>query len=166
MTSINVRRPQTVGPRSGRYQDRGEVRCRGGTPQKRDTPGNGRGRRRFLRHQSPRGQCRLAGFDVGGVSIAWSLAHAASTWDTPARLARYSTIPVIGILEAKEDFAGHAFELRILRLLAIFGLLDARKNAASTDRFVFARHYRKTQLYDRFFSFVVTLEPIEGGARH
>ena len=82
--------------------------------------------------------------------IAWSLAHAASTWDTPARLARYSTIPVIGVLEAKDDFAGHAFELRILRILAIFGLLDARKDGNSPDQFVSGRHYRKTQLYDRF----------------
>lgn len=98
--------------------------------------------------------------------IAWSLAHAASTWDTPAHLVRYSTIPVIGVLEAKDDFAGHAFELRILRILAIFGLLDARNYGNSPNHLVSARHYRKTPLYDRFFSFVVTLEPIEGGARH
>ena len=98
--------------------------------------------------------------------IAWSLAHAASTWDTPAHLARYSTIPVIGVLEAKDDFAGHAFELRILRILAIFGLLDARHDRNSPNHTVSARHYRKTPLYDRFFSFVVTLEPIEAGARH
>jgi hypothetical protein len=98
--------------------------------------------------------------------IVWSLAHAASTWETPERLARYSTIPVIGVLEAKDDFAGHAFELRILRILSIFGLLDARKDGNSSNRFVSARHYRKTQLYDRFFSFDVTLEPTDGGARH
>ena len=98
--------------------------------------------------------------------IAWSLVHAASTWETPARLVRYSTIPVIGVLEAKDDFAGHAFELRILRILAIFGLLDARKEGKSPNRLASARHYRKTNLYDRFFSFDVILDSIDGGTRH
>lgn len=98
--------------------------------------------------------------------IVWSLARAASTWETPAALVRYSTIPVNGVLDAKEDFAGHAFELRILRILALFGLLDARKDANLLSRFVSARHYRKTQLYDRFLSFDVILEPTEVGARH
>jgi len=98
--------------------------------------------------------------------IAWSLARAASTWESPAHLARYSTIPVIGVLEAQDDFAGHAFELRILRILAIFGLLEAKKDGNSPNRFVSVRHYRKSQLYDRFFSFNVTLEPIVGGTRH
>jgi hypothetical protein len=98
--------------------------------------------------------------------IFWSLAHAASTWENPERLARYATIPVIGVLEGKDDFAGHAFELRILRILAIFGLLDARKDGNSPNRLVSNRYYRKTQLYDSFFSFDITLEPTEIGARH
>lgn len=63
--------------------------------------------------------------DIG--IIAWSLGHTAAAWETPARLARFSTIPVIGVLEARNDFAGHALELRILRLFALFGLLEARK---------------------------------------
>ena len=54
--------------------------------------------------------------DIG--VIAWSLSHVATTWETPARLARLATVPVIGVLEAKEDFAGAALELRILRMLA------------------------------------------------
>ena len=48
--------------------------------------------------------------DIG--VIAWSLGHAAAVWETPARLARFSTIPVIGVLDTTEDFAGHALELR------------------------------------------------------
>ena len=102
--------------------------------------------------------------DIG--VIAWSLGHAAAIWETPARLARFSTIPVIGVLDATEDFAGHALELRILRLLALFGLLEARKDPNPADQFLAARHYRKTPLYDRFFSFNVMLEPIEVGTRH
>ena len=98
--------------------------------------------------------------------IAWSLAHAASTWEAPARLARFSTIPVNGMLEAEHDFAGHAFELRILRILALFGLFEVRSDAASTNRLLSTRHYRKVPLFDRLFSFDVTLEPTEAGTRH
>ena len=98
--------------------------------------------------------------------IAWSLANAASTWETPARLARFCTVPVIGVLEAELDFAGHAFELRILRILALFGLFEARTDAAPPNRLLPTRHYRKAPLYDRFMSFDVTLEPIEVGMRH
>ena len=98
--------------------------------------------------------------------IAWSLANAASTWETPARLARFCTVPVIGVLEAEHDFAGHAFELRILRILALFGLLEARTDTAPPNRLLPTRHYRKAPLYDRLFSFDVTLEPIEAGMRH
>jgi hypothetical protein len=102
--------------------------------------------------------------DIG--VIAWSLAHTAAAWETPARLARFSTIPVIGVLEAKNDFAGHALELRILRMLALFGLLETRKDPNPPDRFLAPQQYRKTVLYDRFFSFDVSLEPIEIGTRH
>ena len=102
--------------------------------------------------------------DIG--VIAWSLALAASTWETPARLARVCTVPVIGVLEAEHDFAGHAFELRILRILALFGLLEARTDTAPPNRLLPTRHYRKAPLSDRFMSFDVTLEPIEVGMRH
>jgi hypothetical protein len=101
--------------------------------------------------------------DIG--VIAWSLSHVATTWETPARLARLATVPVIGVLEAEEDFAGPALELRILRMLALFGLLDAERESNPANRFLPARRYRKTALFDRFFSFDVALEPIEG-TRH
>ena len=40
--------------------------------------------------------------DIG--IIAWSLAHAASTWDSPARLARFSTIlPIPAIAGSHSD---------------------------------------------------------------
>lgn len=98
--------------------------------------------------------------------IAWSLTHAAGTWETPARLARMSTIPVIGVLEARDDFAGHALELRILRVLTLFGLLEMRQDSNPPNSSPGPRHYRKTPLFDRFFTFDVTLEPIASGTRH
>jgi hypothetical protein len=97
--------------------------------------------------------------------IAWSLSHVTTTWETPSRLARLATVPVVGVLEAKKDFAGAALELRILRMLALFGLLDAEQQPDPANRFLPARRYRKTALFDRFFSFDVALEPIEG-TRH
>lgn len=102
--------------------------------------------------------------DVG--VIAWSLAHAAATWETPAVLVRYATVPVIGVLEAASDFAGQAFELRILRMLALFGLVEARKDPISTNQLPPVRRYRKTALYDRFLSFDVVLESLNINTRH
>ncbi len=101
--------------------------------------------------------------DIG--IIMWSLSHAAVTWQTSSRLARLSTVPVIGVLEAATDFAGAAIELRILRMLALFGLLDAEPEPMPVNRLLPARRYRKTDLFDRFVSFDVTLEPIDG-TRH
>jgi hypothetical protein len=94
--------------------------------------------------------------------IVWALSHVASDWETPDRLARLTTVPVIGVLEAERDFSGLALELRILRMLALFGLLDAEPALQSAGRFLARRRYRKTPLFDRFLSFDVTLEPIEG----
>ena len=99
-------------------------------------------------------------FDIS--VIVWSLSHVATTWETPARLVRLATVPVIGVLEAKKDFAGPALALRILRMLALFGLLDAEQESNPANRFLPSRRYRKTAVFDRFFSFDVVLEPIEG----
>lgn len=101
--------------------------------------------------------------DIG--IIVWALSHVASVWETPDRLARLATVPVIVVLEAERDFSGLALELRILRMLALFGLLDAEPTPQSPERFLARRRYRKTPFFDRFLSFDVTLEPIEG-ARH
>ena len=107
--------------------------------------------------------CPVPSWPQGDIGIiVWSLSHVATTWETPDRLARLATVPVIGVLEAKRDFSGLALELRILRMLALFGLLDAEREPRSADRFLSSRRYRKTALFDRFFSFDVTLEPVEG----
>ncbi len=97
--------------------------------------------------------------------ILWCLGHATQQWETPSKLVRLSTIPVNGVRDAVDDFSGKAFELRILRFLTFFGLLDAQQDPASTDRFLPLRRYRKTALFDRVLSFDVALEPIEG-TRH
>lgn len=52
-----------------------------------------------------------------------------------------------------------------MRLAALFGLLEAYPVAPPTDRFLPIPHYRKSVLYDRFLSFDVVLEPIDG-TRH
>ena len=110
--------------------------------------------------------CPVPSWPQGDIGIIiWSLSHVATVWETPDRLARLATVPVNGVLEAERDFSGLALELRILRMLALFGLLDADREPKSADRFLSSRRYRKTPLFDRFFAFDVTLEPIEG-ARH
>ena len=98
--------------------------------------------------------------DIG--VITWGLSLAAATWATPVRLARLTTIPVNGVLDAEPDFSGPALELRVLRFLTFFGLLEAEHDLDSTDRFLPRRRYRKAPLFDRFFSFDVTLEPNDG----
>jgi hypothetical protein len=110
--------------------------------------------------------CPVPSWPQGDIGIiVWAMSHVASDWETPDRLARLTTVPVIGVLEATQDFSGIALELRILRMLALFGLLDAELEACSPERFLSRRRYRKSPLFDRFLSFHVTLEPIEG-ARH
>jgi hypothetical protein len=110
--------------------------------------------------------CPVPSWPQGDIGIiVWALSHVASDWETPDRLARLTTVPVIGVLEAERDFSGLALELRILRMLALFGLLGAEPTPQSPERFLARRRYRKTPFFDRFLSFDVTLEPIEG-ARH
>lgn len=106
--------------------------------------------------------CPVPSWPQGDIGIiVWCMSHVAKDWETPDRLARLATVPVIGVLEARPDFSGLALELRILRMLALFGLLDTDRDTTIGTRFD-GRRYRKTALFDRFFAFDVTLEPIEG----
>ena len=110
--------------------------------------------------------CPVPSWPQGDIGIIlWALSHVASDWETPDRLARLTTVPVIGVLEAERDFSGLALELRILRMLVLFALLDAEPASHSPERLLSRRRYRKTPFFDRFLSFDVTLEPIEA-ARH
>jgi hypothetical protein len=93
--------------------------------------------------------------DIG--IVLWSLSTSAVGWETPGRLMRLCTVPVIGVLEAKWDFPTWAFEARILRPLTWFGLLEARQDEPVGSKSTRPR-YRKTPFFDRFVSFDVQLE--------
>jgi hypothetical protein len=94
--------------------------------------------------------------DIG--IVLWSLSASASTWETPEHLMRLSTVPVIGVLEAKWDFPTRAFEARILRPLTWFGLVEMQHDDGARPGFVEQRRYRKTPYFDRLISFEVELE--------
>jgi hypothetical protein len=94
--------------------------------------------------------------DIG--IVLWSLSTSAFAWETPEHLMRLSTVPVIGVLEAKWDFPTMAFEARILRPLTWFGLLEMRHDDGARPGLVQQRRYRKTPCFDRLISFEVQLE--------
>ena len=100
--------------------------------------------------------------DIG--IVLWSLSVAALGWDTPQRLMRLCTVPVIGVIEAKWNFPTWAFEVRVLRPLAWFGLLETRPDDADGAG-PMRRRYRKTPCFDRLVSFDVRLER-QAAARH
>lgn len=93
----------------------------------------------------------------------WCLAAGANLWERPDRLARLSTTPAVDVVHAERDFAGAAMELRVLRFLTVFGLLEARSETAQHGRFrVQTWRYRKTAFCDRFLSFDVEVETPTG----
>src|SRR5258708_38563941 len=94
--------------------------------------------------------------DIG--IVLWSLSTSAFAWETPEHLMRLSTVPVIGVLEAKWDFPTMAFEARILRPLTWFGLLEVRPDDGARPGLVQHRRYRKTPCFDRLISFEVQLK--------
>ncbi len=76
----------------------------------------------------------------------------------PTRLARLSTIPVVGILRHPCDLAQYAIEGAILRNLEAFGLFERREEPIPRERFGTRTFYRKTAFFDRFLTFNVRLE--------
>ncbi len=93
-----------------------------------------------------------------GVAL-WCLSVAAHQWQAPAYLARSSTIPINGILEAENrDIAGPIFKARILRQLSWFGLLEVETTPDPKYRFLRWRRYRKANSFDQFLTFDVQLE--------
>lgn len=93
----------------------------------------------------------------------WCLAAGANLWEKPDRLARLSTTPAVDVVHAERDFAGAAMELRILRFLTIFGLLEARSEPRNEGMFLGQEwRYRKTAFCDRFLSFDVEVEAPTG----
>ena len=100
--------------------------------------------------------------DIG--IVLWSLSTSAIGWETPERLMRLCTVPVIGVLEAKWDFPTSAFEARVLRPLTWFGLLESRQDEPVGSEPTRPR-YRKTPCFDRLVSFDVQLEK-QAAVRH
>src|SRR5229473_2813691 len=97
----------------------------------------------------------LASWPLSDIGIVlWSLSTSALGWETPERLMRLCTVPVIGVLEAEREFPTWAFEARVLRPLNWFGLLESRQDE-SVDSEPARPRYRKTPFFDRLVSFEV-----------
>ena len=90
--------------------------------------------------------------------ILWSLSASAHDWLSRETLTRLCTSPVIGVLESRWDFGSSAMEVRILRPLVWFGLLEWRAEGRSLTEVVERRLYRKASLFDRFVKFNVGVE--------
>jgi hypothetical protein len=97
----------------------------------------------------------------------WCLAVGANIWERPDRIARFATTPVVEVLEEKRDFAGGAFERRVLRFLTFFGVLEMQEKDASLSPLLSEsrRRYRKTPFCDRFLVFDVDVE-VPSGPKH
>jgi hypothetical protein len=90
--------------------------------------------------------------------VLWSLSVSANEWMSPARLARFCTIPINGVLDQEYDKASYAIEGVILKPLNAFGILEHRADPIPDQRFAKVHFYRKTPLFDRFLAFDVKLE--------
>ena len=77
---------------------------------------------------------------------------------SPETLARLCAVPVVGILESAWDLGTSLMEIRMLRPLVDFGLLEARVDRKSDNKLIERRSYRKTPLFDRFLNFQVQIE--------
>src|SRR5580700_3147645 len=90
--------------------------------------------------------------------VLWSLSASADDWLPPERLSRLCAVPVNGVLESTWDLGSSLMEIRVLRPLVWFGLLDSLKEGTAGSRLADRRLYRKTPLYDRFLNFSVRVE--------
>ena len=84
--------------------------------------------------------------------------------DAPEALCRLCAVPVVGVLESNWDLGSGLMEMRILRPLVWFGLLQSGVEENSTGGVIKRRAYRKTLLFDRFLKFDVQIEV--PGQRH
>jgi hypothetical protein len=98
--------------------------------------------------------------------LFWSLSVSASNWQTPEKLSRLCSIPIIGVLESTWDTGSMLVEARILRPLLWFGLLEYRSEAIPGVRLGQRHFYRKSELFDRFFAFNVEFEQPSSTGRH
>src|SRR6202011_4015415 len=90
--------------------------------------------------------------------ILWSLSASAHDWLPRETLTRLCTSPDIDVLEWEWDLGSSAMEVRILRPLVWFGLLESRTEPRSATEVVDRRLYRKASLFDRLVKFDVQVE--------
>ncbi|MCA3386738.1 MAG: hypothetical protein INF78_18595 [Roseomonas sp.] len=101
--------------------------------------------------------------DIG--IILWALSVAATDWEASENLARLCSVPIEEVIRSDSDMASFAMETQILRPLFHFGFLEQRRDPIAGSLRLKTHLCRRTSLFDRFFSFHVTLEkPI--GSRH
>jgi hypothetical protein len=90
--------------------------------------------------------------------ILWSLSASAHDWLPRETLTRLCASPVIDVLEWEWDLGSSAMEVRILRPLVWFGLLESRTQQRSAADLIERRLYRKAPLFDYFVKFNVQVE--------
>jgi len=98
--------------------------------------------------------------DIG--VILWALSVAATEWETAENLTRLCSIPIEEVIRSDSDMASFAMETQILRPLFHFGFLEHRRDPIPGKAFLKTHLYRRTPLFDHFFSFRVTLEKPHG----
>ena len=98
--------------------------------------------------------------DIG--VVLWALSVAATDWETSENLTRLCSIPIEEVIRSDSDMASFAMETQILRPLFHFGFLEHRRDPIPGKAFLKTHLYRRTPLFDQFFSFRVTLEKPHG----
>jgi hypothetical protein len=98
--------------------------------------------------------------DIG--IVLWSLSVCAGDWQSREKLTRLCTIPEPAMFSGTWDRTPYAMEVRILRPLLWFGLLDHRSEEITESRFSENHFYRKAALFDRMLTFNVAIDLMEG----
>ena len=93
--------------------------------------------------------------------ILYLLSQAAVDWSPAPTLMRNTSIPTDALHSIPPDHPEFAFLGRVLRYLKWFGLIEQRPEGRLYELKVEAE-YRKTPLYDRFISFELDGELLEG----
>lgn len=97
--------------------------------------------------------------------VLFLLRQVAEDWRSPERLARRASLPTAIPPQEGYDPLCHAVELRVLRYLTWFGLMEQRTDEPSAGRLLVPRAYRLTPLFDRVLRFALP-EPTVSGSRH
>jgi hypothetical protein len=82
-------------------------------------------------------------------------AVSANDWQTSEQLTRLCTIPEPAMFSGTWDRTLYAMEVRILRPLLWFGLVEYRNEEIPDSRFATQHYYRKAAMFGRLLSFDV-----------